>query len=191
MPHHYPSPAPKSAPKSSRLTLTPFIPTITLLTLALLIRYTLGAAYLPARVSPLAVSPPARALLLFHFTHANILHLLANAAALLYFRPRWKTLALAYPAAILAALLYLTIPLAPVAGASAPASLLTLPTCGLSAIVCACFARRYVAYHKSPLPFILIQLPFILLPNFNFIIHILSFIIAYIAWRIIYKKNGR
>ena len=177
---------------ASLASLRPFTPALTLLALCLLLPLVGCDAYLRPLPPVTSVTLYQPAALLFHFTHANPFHLIANGLAILYFRPRWSTLALAYPAATLAALLYLAITsLAPVAGASASAFLPILPTCGLSAIVCAAFARPYAARAKSPLPFILLQLPFAIIPNFNYILHILSFLIAYSAWRILYLKTGR
>ena len=178
---------------ASLASLRTFTPALTLLALCLLLPLVGCGAYLrpsPPVTSATLYQPAA---LLFHFTHANPFHLIANGLAILYFRPRWPTLALAYHAATLAALLYLAIAasLAPVAGASVSAFLPLLPTCGLSAIVCAAFARPYAARAKSPLPFIILQLPFAIIPNFNYILHILSFLIAYYAWRILYLKTGR
>ena len=151
----------------------PFLPALALLTLCAI----LPAAYLPVSGQAFGGSAAVSAAL-YHFTHASILHLLANTVALLYFRPRWTTAIVAYLSASLAAL--------------SPFTYLALPTCGLSGLICAAFARRYVAWNKNPLLFIGINLPFALLPNFNYRIHILSFILAYILWKIVYHlKAGR
>ncbi len=130
-------------------------------------------------------------LLFFHFTHANIFHLLANACALYLLLPRWKTALIAYISATLAAaLLYIAVPaLIPATVPAALAAVFTpsLPTCGLSAIICAGFARPYASWHKPILPFILAQALFIPFANFNYQLHILSFLIAYLIWKQRYK----
>lgn len=124
------------------------------------------------------IGPDIRAALLFHFTHANLLHLAANAAAIIYFRPRTATAVIAYAVASVVALIYIISPTS------------HLPACGLSCLICAAFARRYAAHRLSPLPFLLIQLPIpLLLPNFSLLLHMLSFLLAYIIWKIYYSKT--
>lgn len=133
-------------------------------------------AYIPARGTE-AATPLFP--LLYHFTHANILHLIANAAALLYFKPRPSTAVMAFLVASAVALL--------------PFLQLDAPTCGLSAIACAAFARRYVAWHTNPLPFLAFQLLFAFIPNFNFKIHVIAFLTALVIWKILYwsKTDGQ
>jgi hypothetical protein len=154
--------------------LTPYIPALIILALCLppLLAPSLRA-FIPSSTPashPSTINP-----LLYHFTHASILHLITNAAALLYFRPRWATAAVAYATASLAAL--------------CPITHLALPTCGLSGLISAAFARRYAAHRLPPWQFILPNLLFAFFPNFNYRIHILSFILAYIIWKIYYAKT--
>lgn len=148
----------------------PFLPAAALLILCAV----LPAAYLPAAGD--APGWLGRAALLYHFTHASYPHLLANTAALLYFRPRWSTVFVAYVAASLAAL--------------CPLTYLALPTCGLSGLISAAFARRYATQRVNPMVFILSNLAFALFPNFNYRIHIAAFIIAYIIWKLRPKIIG-
>lgn len=106
--------------------------------------------------------------LVYHFFHANIWHLACNLIALFAFRPRWKTLGVAYLASTLAALV--------------PGVAMSEMTCGMSAILYASFARRYASWKKNPLPLLVSNLVFIFVPCVNWMVHLVSFLIAYSVW---------
>ena len=108
--------------------------------------------------------------LLYHFSHANIFHLVLNLWALFQFRPRWKTCLVAYMSASVAALL--------------PFVSLSIPTCGLSGLLMAAYARKYA---ESKLPIwkpIAANMAFVFIPTFNWKIHLVSFLLSYLVWRL-------
>lgn len=107
--------------------------------------------------------------LLYHFSHANIFHLLANLVALFTFRPRWTTCAYGYLAASVASVL----PFAWMADE---------PTCGLSGFVFACWARRYWSFRIKPFYIVGISLVSVFIPHVNWRIHLYSFILAIIIY---------
>lgn len=107
--------------------------------------------------------------LLYHFSHANIFHLLANLVALFTFRPRWTTCAYGYLAASVASVL----PFAWMADE---------PTCGLSGFVFACWARRYWSFRIKPFYIFGISLVSVFIPHVNWRIHLYSFILAIIIY---------
>jgi membrane associated rhomboid family serine protease len=115
------------------------------------------------------------AFLTFHFFHTNIWHLLANTFALLTFKPRPLTLAVAYIIATAAALL--------------DTFITAQPTCGLSAILCAAYARRYAAWQQPIWTPLALLTATALLPHVNAAIHILSFLFAYAFWRNYYQRR--
>ncbi len=104
----------------------------------------------------------------YSFSHANIFHLLANLAALFQFKPRWKTCAVAYVAAVAASYL--------------PMASLDVPTCGLSGFIFACYARKYFSFRMNPLRLVLCNMAMVLVPCVNWKIHLLSFLIAFIIY---------
>lgn len=108
--------------------------------------------------------------LTYHFAHANIFHLLCNMLGLWPFHPRWLTVAVGYLCSTLAALLLALI--YPGYG----------PVCGLSALIFACFARRYAVWHFPIWKIVLFNVPFIFIPRVDGLLHLLSFFISYLVW---------
>ena len=106
--------------------------------------------------------------LVYHFDHANIFHLALNLWGLYAFKPRWKTCFVAYGASSLCALM--------------PFCSVSLPTCGLSGFLMAAYARAYVDRLQPIWKPIAVNMVFVLFPMFNWKIHVLSFLIAYIVW---------
>jgi hypothetical protein len=109
--------------------------------------------------------------LLFHFSHANIYHLLINLIALFQFRPRWKTCFVAYIVSTSCAFI--------------PVVSLSVPTLGLSGFIMACYARKYASWQMNPLYLIGINVILAFLPNFNWRIHVVAFLISYAIWLVI------
>ena len=106
--------------------------------------------------------------LLYHFSHANILHLAANLMALLYFRPRLSTSLVAFVCATLSAV--------------PPFMAMDLPTCGLSAFIFAAYARKYY-FWNMPIRGLMLSIAITaLIPFVNWKIHLLSFILSYLFW---------
>lgn len=114
--------------------------------------------------------------LLYHFSHANIFHLLANLYALYLFKPRVTTIIASYLIATLAA--YLDTLLIPTA------------TCGLSAFLFASFARNYVAWHRNLIPILLAIAVTAFIPNLNWHVHLIAFALSYLFWLIIYTHKA-
>lgn len=112
----------------------------------------------------------------YHFFHANIWHLLGNLLALYSFRPRWKTVAVAYACSTAAVF----IPFMAVGDC----------TCGMSALIYACLARRYAMFRISPVRLLLINFLFILVPAVNWRIHFTSFMLSYCTWTVWRRRNA-
>ena len=109
---------------------------------------------------------------LYHFTHANLFHLLSNLIFLAYFKPRWSTALASYFIA---------------SGASFMAfSGMSLPTCGLSGMCFAMIARHDVAWRVLNWRLFALNLVFILLPSANWKLHFVSYIISFALWKIFY-----
>lgn len=106
--------------------------------------------------------------LFYHFDHANIFHLALNLWALYQFKPRWKTVVVAYAVSSLAALL--------------PFSSVAMPTCGLSGMLMAAYARKYAEFRLPIWKPISANMVFALFPMFNWKIHLVSFLISYLVW---------
>ena len=104
----------------------------------------------------------------YHFDHANIFHLALNLWAMYQFKPRWKTFAVAYIVSSTAALL--------------PLSSVALPTCGLSGLLMAAYARKYAEFRMPIWKPIAVNMVFALLPMFNWKIHLVSFLLSYLVW---------
>lgn len=112
----------------------------------------------------------------YHFFHANIWHLLCNLLALYSYRPKWKTVIVAYICASVCALL--------------PFMPMSQPTCGLSALIYACIARRYALLGINPWKVLVINFAFILVPSVNWKIHLAAFIMSYCVWLLLKKRKG-
>lgn len=106
--------------------------------------------------------------LLYIFSHVNIFHLILNLIALYQFRPRFKTCLIAYISSVLAAFI--------------PFAHLSIPTCGLSGFLMACYARRYYSHKLNPKWLIVSNLALVFVPYVNWRIHLISFFIAYIIY---------
>ena len=120
----------------------------------------------------------------YHFLHANVFHLIANILALLAFKPRVPTIIIALLVASFAYLIDF--------------HFFHAHTIGLSAALMAMYARKYIAWKKSPLPTIYAIFILGLLPHINWHIHLLSFLLGLVVWHIYYKikhsvdgNNGR
>ena len=110
---------------------------------------------------------------LYTFTHANIFHLSLNLIALFQFKPRVKTCLIGYVSCVLASFV--------------PLASMPLPTCGMSGFIMGCYARRYHAYKLNLWRIILSNIVMAFIPLFNWRIHLLSFLIAYIIYGVIQK----
>ena len=152
-------------------------------------------------------------LFFYQFSHANIIHLGINLCALWRFAPRRSTAAVSVLVAAAAALIYSALcdcfPVACAAASSvcacpAVASSVFPPACGLSAFLCAAFARRYVAYRLStarflfwnllliPLGLCLYLIPFLhinIISLFAWHIHLIAFYLSYFIWKLIYARR--
>lgn len=106
--------------------------------------------------------------LLYLFSHSNIFHLAVNLIALFRFRPRPKTCLIAY--AVSVAVVFM-----PFAHAS-------LPTCGLSGFLMACYARRYYSWKINVKWILLSNLLLAFIPVFNWRVHLLCFALAYLVY---------
>ena len=113
----------------------------------------------------------------FHFTHANIFHLLANFYVIACFCPRWANLPVAYLSATAAAL--------------APLTGMSTPTVGISAIVFAMLARRDALLHIWNWRLLGFNLLTAFVPCCNWKIHLLAYLIAFIIWKIYMLLNDR
>lgn len=117
--------------------------------------------------------------LLYHFAHANIFHLICNLMALWPFAPRIRTVIVAYACSSFSALLLaFTVP-----GYG--------PVCGLSAMLFACFARRYATWQKPTWQILLVNLPFLFIPQVDALLHLLSFYTSYLIWKAAATYSGK
>lgn len=108
--------------------------------------------------------------LLFHFSHANIFHLLGNFAVIARFKPRWTSLPWAYLSASAAAI--------------CPFSGMSVPTCGISALVFALLARRDALLGIWNWRLLLFNFAFAVFPMFNWKIHLISYLISFTIWQL-------
>lgn len=117
--------------------------------------------------------------MLYHFTHANVFHLLANFSVLCMFRPKpLNALVGWFIATISTSVVQLSI---------------GVPTCGISAIIFAMLARRDAFYGTCNLTILLINSVFIFLPlQVNGKIHLACYLSAYGIWSLIFaiKRQG-
>lgn len=114
----------------------------------------------------------------YMFTHANMFHLAANLFALVRFKPRFSTCAVAF--AVSFAITFI------------PFVHLAVPTCGLSGFLMACFARHYHAWRKNILGIMVVNAAFAFVPHVNWKIHIVSFLASYIIYYLYGKiRKGR
>ena len=117
--------------------------------------------------------------LLYHFAHANIFHLICNIIALIPFRPRWTTIAVGYLCATLSALVLSII----IPGYG--------PVCGMSALIFALFARRYAAWKLPVWRIILFNVPFLFIPQVDGLLHLLSFFSSYLIWKAVVTYSAK
>lgn len=115
--------------------------------------------------------------LTFHFTHANIFHLLANFYVIARFRPRWINVPVAYLSATAAALM--------------PFSATSAPTVGISAVVFAMLARRDAILHIWNWRLLGLNLLLAFIPCYNWKIHLLAYLIALFIWKTYILLNDR
>lgn len=109
-------------------------------------------------------------ILLFHFTHANIFHLLANFSVIARFKPRWASLPWAYLSATTAAI--------------CPFSGMSIPTCGISAMIFAMLARRDAILGIWNWKLLVVNLMLGIIPNINWRIHLFAYLISFAIWKI-------
>lgn len=114
---------------------------------------------------------------LFHFTHANIFHLLANFYAIALFRPKWENVPVAYLSATAAALI--------------PFTAVPMPTVGISGMVFALLARRDAILRIWNWRLLGINLLLALAPAYNWKIHMFSYIIAFLFWKVYLTIKNR
>ena len=118
---------------------------------------------------------PWHGVFLYHFSHANLWHLAANFLVLTRFRPKWENLPVAYLCATASAIVLM--PMTP------------QPTVGLSGMIFAMLARRDAIFRELNWKLMAANLLFIFLPNFNWQIHLISYLTAYFTWTIIQKNR--
>lgn len=110
---------------------------------------------------------------LFHFSHANVWHLMANLYAIALFKPKWSNVPVAYLSATVAALV--------------PFTGMSMPTVGISGMAFAMIARRDAILGIWNWRLLGINLALALIPCYNWKIHLLSYLIAFIIWKV-YSK---
>ena len=111
---------------------------------------------------------------LYHFAHANIFHLICNLMALWPFRPRPMTVLVAFLCSSASALILMAY--YPGYG----------PVCGLSAMLFACFARRYATWKLPIWKIVLLNVAFIFIPRVDGLLHLLSFFLSYAVWKVVW-----
>ena len=111
---------------------------------------------------------------LYHFTHANIFHLLGNWLVIARFKPRWVTLPVAYLSATAAAI--------------CPFSAMSAPTCGISGMVFAMLARRDALLGIKPWRIMGLNVLLAFVPTYNWRIHLLAYLFSFGFWLIIKKR---
>lgn len=113
--------------------------------------------------------------LLYHFTHANIFHLLGNGLVIAKFKPRWVNLPVAYLSATMAA--------------TCPFSAVSAPTCGISGMIFAMLARRDALLGIKPWRIIGINFLLAFIPAYNWKIHLMAYLISFACWSLINYQN--
>ena len=106
---------------------------------------------------------------LYTFAHGNIFHLSLNLIALFQFKPRVKTCLIGYVSCVLASFV--------------PLASLPVPTCGMSGFIMGCYLSLILSLWRI----ILSNIVRAFIPLFNWRIHLLSFLIAYIIYGVIQK----
>lgn len=119
---------------------------------------------------------PWYSMFVYHFFHANIFHLVANFVFLACFRPRWTTILESY--------------LVATACAYGPLTGVSMPTCGISAMCFAMIARHDVAWRVLNWRLLLFNTALMVFPTFNWKIHLVSYIVSFAIWKIIYKYRN-
>ena len=114
--------------------------------------------------------------LLYHFSHANLFHLAANMVALFEFAPRWQTVFVGYICSTLSAFLLGLLPM-------------DITTCGMSGLIMACIARKYVSWHWKIWKIVAVNIVLAFIPNFDWRIHLLSFFMSYSIWSLRYRAQ--
>lgn len=157
----------------SKESIVPYIPSLVLAVPAIVIfcmgrefRYTLLFGYGTAWYT----------FLLYHFSHANLFHLIANLWALFEFKPRWKTIAVGYISSTISAILLGLIPM-------------SIMTCGMSGLIMACIARKYASWRWKLWRILAINVVLAFIPNFDWRIHLLSFFMSYAVWSLRYRAQ--
>lgn len=127
--------------------------------------------------SSLMAHGPVLSAFTFHFTHANIFHLLANFYVIAKFKPRWVNIPVAYLSATAAALM--------------PLAAMPLPTVGISAVIFAMLARRDAILHIWNWRLLGFNFLLAFVPCYNWKIHLLAYLIAISIWKTYILLNDR
>ena len=108
--------------------------------------------------------------MLYHFTHANVFHLLVNFMFLLRYKPLWRSTLFGWITASIVAYM--------------PICAMELPTCGLSGICYAMIARSNAYQKRISWIAVISNIPMSLVGVFNWRLHIMSYLISFISWTV-------
>ena len=108
--------------------------------------------------------------MLYHFTHANVFHLLLNVMFLIRYKPLWRSTLFGWITASIAACI--------------PICSVELPTCGLSGICFAMIARSNAYQKRISWIAVLSNIPMALVGVFNWRLHLMSYLISFISWTV-------